>query len=467
MKVAFVALGSRGDVQPFVAIAKELIRRGTPSVILAQGLFRPWIESEGIQFVNLPGNFTKDMSESLVAKAIITGNMKILMEDFYNKERVGQTVLQVLRYLKNDKEVTLVACGPAFTFLAPMMYQISGVPFCGIHLFLDLVPSSQIPCQLFPVILPFGLSIRLFQMLAHFALHGPLIKYVKELDFSDICDFDATKAVFKPQLSLPHYFACSYNITPRPTDWPDDILVGGSVFYENRLGSNALSSKTAAFLQHGNAPVYVGFGSLPADLCTDYPAFIDELVDHSDPTMRFIVFARNMDNSQVTNASGEMLQKKWENSKRVLVVASEPHNILFPQCSVIVHHGGAGTTAEAARSGKPAVICSFCCDQLIWAAYIAKANAGINAGSFCRLTGKQLAVLIKNAEEPKMMAVAKELGVRIREERGLENACDWLMALAGGNFSLRKELTWLEWFWGLLLALFGIQFIPQLSKKMN
>ncbi|KAJ3063440.1 hypothetical protein HDU99_004836, partial [Rhizoclosmatium hyalinum] len=288
MKVAFVVFGSRGDVQPFVAIAKELIRRGTPSVILAQGLFQPWIESEGIQFVNLPGNFTKDMSESLVAKAIMTGNMKILLEDFYNKERVGQTLFQVLRYLKSDKEVTLVACGPAITFLAPMMHQLSGVPFCGIHLILDLVPSSQIPCQLFPVILPFGFSIRLYNMLLHSALHGPLIKYVKELDFSDICDFDTKEAVFQPQLSLPHYFASSYNIMPRPTDWPADILVGGSILYENRFGANNLSLKTAAFLQDGNAPVYIGFGSLPADLCTDYPAFIDELVDHSDTATRFI-----------------------------------------------------------------------------------------------------------------------------------------------------------------------------------
>ncbi|ORY28704.1 UDP-Glycosyltransferase/glycogen phosphorylase [Rhizoclosmatium globosum] len=165
-----------------------------------------------------------------------------------------------------------------------------------------------------------------------------------------------------------------------------------------------------------------------------------------------------MDNSTtVTSPSGDRLQKKWENSERVLVIASEPHNILFPQCSVIVHHGGAGTTAEAARSGKPAVICTFCTDQPMWAAYIAKAGAGINAGPFCSLTGKQLAVLINKAREPKMMAAAKELGVRMREERGLENACDWLTSLAGGDFALRKELTWLEWVWAVFLSLFAFQ----------
>ncbi|KAJ3040601.1 Sterol 3-beta-glucosyltransferase, partial [Rhizoclosmatium hyalinum] len=126
MKIAFIVLGSRGDVQPFVAIAKELIRRGVPAVILAQRLFQQWIESEGIQYAHIPGDLTKDMNESLIAEAIITGNMNLILNDFYNKERLGKSVLQILAYLKNDQEVSLVACGPALTFLAPIMYELSG-----------------------------------------------------------------------------------------------------------------------------------------------------------------------------------------------------------------------------------------------------------------------------------------------------------------------------------------------------
>ncbi|ORY46779.1 UDP-Glycosyltransferase/glycogen phosphorylase [Rhizoclosmatium globosum] len=295
MKIAFVVLGSRGDVQPFVAIAKELIRRGIPAVILAQRLFQPWIEREGIQFVDLPGHLTKDMSESLVAQALTTGNMKLLLNDFYNKERLGKTVHQVLTYLKNDKDVTLVVCGPAVTFLAPMMHYLSGVPFCGIHLVLDLFPSSQIPCQVFPWILPFGLSIRLCNLLLHSVVHAPVLKHVRNLDFSEFSNINMVKAVLPPQRILPHYFACSHNIMPRPSDWPADILVGGNVLYENRFGNNLLSPETEAFLDDGDAPVYIGFGSMAADLCTDFFAFINEVVEHSAQAIRFIVFARNME----------------------------------------------------------------------------------------------------------------------------------------------------------------------------
>ncbi|ORY28703.1 UDP-Glycosyltransferase/glycogen phosphorylase [Rhizoclosmatium globosum] len=432
MKIAFVVLGSRGDVQPFVAIAKELIRRGIPAVILAQRLFQPWIEREGIQFVDLPGHLTKDMSESLVAQALTTGNMKLLLNDFYNKERLGKTVHQVLTYLKNDKDVTLVVCGPAVTFLAPMMHYLS-----------DSMPGISMDLTIWSL-------NSIVQSASSLVVHAPVLKHVRNLDFSEFSNINMVKAVLPPQRILPHYFACSHNIMPRPSDWPADILVGGNVLYENRFGNNLLSPETEAFLDDGDAPVYIGFGSMAADLCTDFFAFINEVVEHSAQATRFIV-------KGITGKVG----KFWPGT----VVTSEPHNVLFSQCSVIVHHGGAGKTAEAARGGKPVVICTFCTDQPLWAEYIAKTGAGINAGPFCSLTGKQLSALINKAQEPKTTAAAKELGYRMREERGLENACDWLTSLAGGDFALREELTWLEWFWTGFLSFFGFQFLSFTKKK--
>jgi UDP:flavonoid glycosyltransferase YjiC (YdhE family) len=100
-----------------------------------------------------------------------------------------------------------------------------------------------------------------------------------------------------------------------------------------------------------------------------------------------------------------------------------PHNLVFPHCSAIIHHGGVGTTHNAARFGKPQMIQPLLLDQWYWAEQTRKLGAGPGKVDMKRggaYLEKKVLDLV-NAEKYAQKAAA--LGEKIRAERGLENAC--------------------------------------------
>jgi hypothetical protein len=104
----------------------------------------------------------------------------------------------------------------------------------------------------------------------------------------------------------------------------------------------------------------------------------------------------------------------------VFMLGNVPHDWLFQHVSCVVHHGGAGTTAAGIALGRPTVIVPFFGDQPFWGAMVARAGAGPTPIPFKELTADRLAAAISEALKPETSARAKELGDRIKEERGTE-----------------------------------------------
>jgi sterol 3beta-glucosyltransferase len=110
-------------------------------------------------------------------------------------------------------------------------------------------------------------------------------------------------------------------------------------------------------------------------------------------------------------------------SKNVFVLDSAPHSWLFPRMSAVVHHGGAGTTAEGLRAGVPAVIVPFTVDQPFWGNRIKALGAGTEPIPVKGLTTDKLAEAIQTAtSDPKMRQRAESIGRLIRSEDGVGNA---------------------------------------------
>jgi len=104
----------------------------------------------------------------------------------------------------------------------------------------------------------------------------------------------------------------------------------------------------------------------------------------------------------------------------VFMLGNCPHDWLFQKVSAVVHHGGAGTTAAGIATGRPTVVVPFFGDQPFWGAMVARAGAGPKPIPFKELTADNLAKAILTALEPETLERAKELGERIREEKGCE-----------------------------------------------
>jgi UDP:flavonoid glycosyltransferase YjiC (YdhE family) len=112
----------------------------------------------------------------------------------------------------------------------------------------------------------------------------------------------------------------------------------------------------------------------------------------------------------------------------VFKLDAAPHSWLFPRMSAIVHHGGAGTTAAALRSGKPSVVIPFFGDQPFWADQVARLKVGYTLQRDS-LTADALANALTAADAPDVRGRAAALGARIDAENGVERAASLMTQL--------------------------------------
>lgn len=184
------------------------------------------------------------------------------------------------------------------------------------------------------------------------------------------------------RLKVPYTYMWSPGIIPKPKDWGPEIDVTGFVFLD--LASNFTPpDDLKKFLDEGEPPVYIGFGSI--------------VVDDPDQFTKLIFEAVKIAGVRA------LVSKGWggfgSNSDcpdNVFMLENTPHDWLFPRCKAVVHHGGAGTAAIGLKCAKPTMIVPFFGDQPFWGAMVSKAKAGAHECiPYKNLTAERLAEGIK------------------------------------------------------------------------
>lgn len=172
------------------------------------------------------------------------------------------------------------------------------------------------------------------------------------------------------------------------------------------------------FLEAGEPPVYVGFGSMP----------------NQEPRATFDLILRAL---EMTGQRG-VIYGGWGGlagetaGDRALVIEGVPHEWLFPRMKAVVHHGGAGTTAAGLRAGVPNVVVPFFGDQPFWGWRVAALGAGPAPIPRRSLTAERLAAAIERAvTDPAIHGRASEIGARLRAEDGVANTV--VLIQRGGN----------------------------------
>jgi UDP:flavonoid glycosyltransferase YjiC (YdhE family) len=164
------------------------------------------------------------------------------------------------------------------------------------------------------------------------------------------------------------------------------------------------------FLAHGDAPIYVGFGST--------------ITGRAEETGKIIVEAFHRINRRGVLARGwEELNDSSLDPGRFIVVNEIPHDWLFTRMAVLIHHGGAGTTASAFRAGVPQLVVPHMQDQPFWGNKTYQLGVGARPVSRGRLTSDSLSRALQSIfDNPSIQTRAREIGEQIRAERGLEKA---------------------------------------------
>jgi UDP:flavonoid glycosyltransferase YjiC (YdhE family) len=205
------------------------------------------------------------------------------------------------------------------------------------------------------------------------------------------------------RLKVPYTYMWSPGIIPKPKDWGPEIDVTGFVFLD--LASNFTPpDDLKEFLDNGEPPVYIGFGSI--------------VVDDPDQFTKLIFEAVKMAGVRA------LVSKGWggfgSNSDcpdNVFMLENTPHDWLFPRCSAVVHHGGAGTAAIGLKCAKPTMIVPFFGDQPFWGAMVSKAKAGAHECiPYKNLTAERLAEGIKQCLTDEARENVKKIADSIEKE---------------------------------------------------
>jgi sterol 3beta-glucosyltransferase len=210
-------------------------------------------------------------------------------------------------------------------------------------------------------------------------------------------------------------YAYSPTVVPRPDDWPENAVVTGFWFLDEE-DTRERDDELVAFLEGGDPPVYIGFGSAVA---TDPKRLTEAAIGAlHECGLRGVI------------ATGLGGLQSVVSSDAVLTLKDAPHGWLFPKVAAVVHHGGAGTTAVGLREGRPTVVCPFTGDQSFWGDRVARLGAGPAPIPQKKLNSTNLAAAIRLAHSDSVRRRSAEVARSIQAEDGIGHAVTFVELVA-------------------------------------
>lgn len=409
MRITIFAAGSRGDIQPCLVLSRGLQQAGYRVRLAAPADFTGFAQQHGVDFHPLRGDVQQVMASDSGRKFMETGGANPLKSIRAMRTMIAPVIRSMVddAYTACRDAAALICLGVFFPF-GQSIAEVLKIPL------LNLEPTPLLPTQAFPA--P-GWPIQRSLGGWHNYLSGLAMLEVIWLwyrpfvhDFRQRLGLPRCSAAgfYRKFRATPLLSAYSPTIIPHPADWPDSACVTGYFFLDTQPGWQP-SPKLQAFLEAGAPPVYIGFGSMAGRSPEQLASLILTALDKSGQRGLLL-----------TGWGGLRPELAPEN---VFVVDAAPHHWLFPRMAAVVHHGGAGTTAEGLRAGVPTVIVPFVFDQPFWGARVKAMGLGPEPIPQKQLTADRLADAIRLAvTDSTMRQQAKSCGAAIRAEDGIGNA---------------------------------------------
>ena len=406
-RIALVAAGSRGDVQPLVALGHGLRRSGYRVRIVALETFREL--AAGLEFVGVPVDPQRFIDEHGLRESVGGGAGPIAFLRRYRAvvEATYGPLLGIVWEALAD--VDAVGFG-TLTIMAHPLADARGIPRFAVPL-QPLTRSRAYPSLAFPPSWgKLGAACNLATHLLEERLWWAAVGGVVSRGLRDVLGRDPFPRggpydrIYADE-GFPFVYGFSPTVVPHPPDWPAWHVVTGFWYLD---AEESLPDEVAAFLDAGPAPVYVGFGSLPV---ADPPRAARTVVEAVRRAGRRAILLRGWAELDLDGDHDD-----------VLVVDEVPHALLFPRVAAIVHHGGAGTTAAALRAGRPQVVVPHFADQPFWAARVHELGVAPPPLRPRRLDADRLAAALDRACSAEVVRRAAEVGERIAAEDGVGRA---------------------------------------------
>ncbi len=420
MHIAIIALGSRGDVQPYIALGKGLKKAGHTVRLATTQDFEALAKSHGLEFCSIRGNSQEGMESKEWRELSEKGNLLAITRHLM-KEYQRAAIEMLEDGLAACQGMDLLITGSMGLHICIALAEKLNLPFIQAHL-IPIAPTRTFPSALLPQTrLNLGGAFNLIssRLVLQMAWLGgrPVInrarKKVLDLPPASFAEpFHASRSK-----GFPTLYGFSPSVIPAPADWDADNHVTGYWFLDS-ADDWTPPPALLGFLQAGSPPVYIGFGSMSSR--------------NPQETTELVINALKKTNQRALLFSGWGGLHKENLPASMLMIDSTPHAWLFPRVAAVVHHGGAGTTAAGLRAGVPSIVIPFLIDQPFWGQRVHKLGVGPAPIPRSKLTVDRLAQAIQEAvTNTAMRQRAADLGSKIQAEDGIANAVEVIQRIKG------------------------------------
>ncbi|PIG80885.1 sterol glucosyltransferase [Aspergillus arachidicola] len=417
LNIVIQIVGSRGDVQPFIALGTRLQKNGHRVRLATHENFRDFVHAAGVGFYPIGGNPEELMSFMVKNPGIIPKMSTIAGGEIGRKRQMISEMLDGCwqSCVEPDPETKIPFVADAIIANPPSFAHIHCAQALSVPLHMMFTmpwsPTKEFPHPLANVkgsgtdaSLRNYMSYSMVELLTWSGLADIINQWrAKALNLEELSP--RTAAGLMEAMQIPHTYCWSPALIPKPLDWPSYIDVCGFFFRDEPLYT---SPEIQEFINRGSMPVYIGFGSI----VMDDPAAMTAMIQGAcqELGIRAIV------------SKGWSKLGQGCNDPNILFIEDCPHEWLFKHVAAVVHHGGAGTTACGLLNGCPTAIVPFFGDQPFWAKMVAAAGAGPSPIDHNVLTVKQLSEAIAFCLTRNAQQAAASIAARMKSEDGVSNA---------------------------------------------
>jgi sterol 3beta-glucosyltransferase len=413
MHITILTIGSRGDVQPYLAFALGLKNGGYTVRIATHAKFEEDIRAYGLEFAVINGNPQEAIASEAGQKFMQTKNPLMLPSRFAG---LMESIMEsVLLDSWNACQGTDVVISGSVVFWGFDIAQKLGVPFYYATM-QPFTTTKELPIQGTPPELEkLGgwynrLTYQVLNQIFWLVFRNPVNKFRQNTLKMPALGFFPSPLTYMKRAKIHFLNAISPSVIPQPADWSKYEHITGYWFLD-APESFIPPQDLVDFLKAGSPPIYIGFGSMTGKQAEEVAEIALAALVKTKQRGIFLTGWSGVENLDLP--------------ENIFKINSIPHDWLFPQMACIVHHGGAGTTAATFRAGVPGIIIPFFSDQPFWGYRGTKLGVSPATIPYNKLTlDALLAAMMRAIEDKDIRQKAVILGEKIRAENGVKTAVE-------------------------------------------
>jgi rhamnosyltransferase subunit B len=420
LRIVFSTIGTFGDINPLIAIALELKRRGHTPVMAFPAVFKQKILPLGLEFHEVRPDI--DPKNTILVEMIYDvnkGTERGLRDFLFPVLR--QTYDDLFEAATRPARADLLVLGE-LNYAGPIVAEVTGIPWASYV----LAPLSFFSAFDPPVLPPYPRLARadkavpgfgrVIRRLARFVTRkwpAPIYELRRELGLPKGPNpiFDAKHS---PYLVLALF---SRVLGVEQKDWPQNTIITGFCFYDADGGNQALPAHLEEFLDAGPPPVVFTLGTAAVLAAGRFYEF------SARAAVRLGIRAVLLIGNDPRN------RPKQELPDSICMAEYAPYSGVFPRAAMVVHQGGVGTTAQCLRAGKPMLIMPYSHDQPDNARRMRRLKVSRTIQRRNYTPNRVARKLARMLAEPRFARRAESVAHRLEREDGVRAACDALEAL--------------------------------------